>query len=482
MKVLTQGKSEQRKPKHAQPDQRLSNKAKSNQVKSSQRRSKSKQAGDKDIKINPRAVASDCLLRILYKGEALNQAIEACLPRDSHLQSSDRGQTLALVRVALRSRGRIEHLLASFLVQPLKKFDPTTRALLCIGVVDLCCFETPSYAVLSEIQKAATCLDRNRSKGLLRAVLGKVAASGHEIWRGLDPTEHDFPNWLLERWAVAYGKARAEKMAAMSLIAAPLDIITDGDAPALAKQLGGQVVGTASVRLSAGQDPTRLSGYDEGAWWVQDVSSALVAQAFGPNLKGQRIYDLCAAPGGKTAWLSRAGAQVTAVDSSLVRTRRLHGNLKRLSAPSEYVVEDVLNWTPKVQADGVLLDAPCSGTGTLRRHPDGLWSKTAAAVADLAANGAKLLDAAARLVRPGGRLIYSVCSLEPEEGEDQICKFLATHPSFHLVPIATALGAAMPNWTEDQGRQSWLRILPTDTPPQGGGCDGFFIAVLESGH
>jgi 16S rRNA (cytosine967-C5)-methyltransferase len=242
--------------------------------------------------------------------------------------------------------------------------------------------------------------------------------------------------------------------------------------------LGGIVLPTGSIRRAAGGRVADLPGYADGDWWVQDAASALPARLFGP-LKGLAVADLCAAPGGKTAMLAAAGARVTAVDVSPERLDRMRENLPRLKLAAELVAADVTTWSPERDFDALLLDAPCTATGTLRRHPDILRLKRPSDLDKLAGLQARLLRAAAELVRPEGLLVYCTCSLEPAEGEDQIARFLATREGFARVPIAPAEIGGEADWITAAGD---LRTLPFHLQlpdPALSGLDGFYVARLR---
>jgi 16S rRNA (cytosine967-C5)-methyltransferase len=235
---------------------------------------------------------------------------------------------------------------------------------------------------------------------------------------------------------------------------------------------------TGSIRRIEGGRIEDLPGYDDGAWWVQDAAAALVARAAG-DVAGLRVADLCAAPGGKTAGLAAAGALVTAVDVSPKRLERLRANLQRLRLNADAVAADAATWAPERTFDVVVLDAPCTATGTIRRHPDILRLKRPEDVERMATVQRSLLSNACRLVRPGGRLLYSTCSLEPDEGEQQVAKLLADNPHFARAPISAAEIGADPSWITAAGE---IRTLPHHLPldrPEISGIDGFFIARLR---
>ena len=259
-----------------------------------------------------------------------------------------------------------------------------------------------------------------------------------------------------------------------------LDLTVKSDPDYWAAKLNGRVLPTGSVRTIAHGAVTALPGFAEGAWWVQDTAAALPARFFG-DVRGRRVADLCAAPGGKTAQLAAAGALVTAVDRAPARLKRLAENLTRLSLRAELVCADVAEWTAEQKFDAVLLDAPCSSTGTIRRHPDVPWLKSAADIAQLAGLQRRLLDRAIALLQPGGTLVYCTCSLEPEENEDIVAGLLARDDSVRRAPIAAA---EVFGRDEFIGKDGELRTLPcqlADADSRLAGLDGFYAARLVKG-
>ncbi len=282
------------------------------------------------------------------------------------------------------------------------------------------------------------------------------------------------PDWLFARWRAAFGDGAARAMAAV-IAEEPATDVTPRD-PAdtgLAAELEARRCPGGSLRVGQRGDLAAWPGYAEGRWWVQDAAAAIPARLFGAK-PGATALDLCAAPGGKALQLIAAGASVTALDRSSPRLRRLRQALERMDLKAEVVVANAEAWADTRTFDAVLLDAPCSATGTFRRNPDVLWGAKASDIAKLAGVQSRLLDAAATRVAPGGKLIYCVCSLEPEEGEGQVDAFLARHPDFGLDPISPGEGGAPPASLAPRG---WLRILPHHLP---GGLDGFFVARLRS--
>jgi 16S rRNA (cytosine967-C5)-methyltransferase len=297
------------------------------------------------------------------------------------------------------------------------------------------------------------------------------------VLEGADALALNVPAWMLARWTQAYGGDQARRIAAASLAEAPLDVTVKEAPETWAERLGGAVLPTQTVRLAAGGRIEELAGYAEGAWWVQDAAAALPARLLG-DVAGKSVADLCAAPGGKTAQLAAAGANVTSVDMAGARLERLRSNLSRLHLDAQLVEADAVTWKPGRTFDAVLLDAPCTATGTMRRHPDILRLKRADDVAALADIQTRLLDSASGLVAPGGTLLYCTCSLEPEEGARQIEAFLARDRRFTRSPVIAGECGIAADWLTPAGE---LRTLPFHLPgeqPHLSGMDGFYAARL----
>ena len=291
--------------------------------------------------------------------------------------------------------------------------------------------------------------------------------------RWSSPPADALPGWLRGRLMSAWGKKATQSMEAAHARGAPLDLTPkDGDATTLAVRVGGTALPTGSVRLDGPAKVSDLPGYDDGDWWVQDAAAALAVRALSPR-PGERVLDLCAAPGGKTLQLAAAGAAVTAVDISAERMARLADNLGRTGLAARMVVADVLHWAPGEVFDAVLLDAPCSATGTIRRHPDLPFIRRSADIKPLVALQSALLDRALALLAPGGRLLFATCSLLPEEGEAQIRAALARHAGLTVAPLD--LPGAEAAWRSAEGG---LRLRP-DYWPDLGGMDGFYLALLR---
>jgi 16S rRNA (cytosine967-C5)-methyltransferase len=312
-----------------------------------------------------------------------------------------------------------------------------------------------------------------RARGLVNSVLRRIARERTDILARGEDARANTPDWLFARWTAAYGKPTALAIAAAHREPPPLDLSAKAEPARWAERLDGTLLPTATIRLTeAGRVPA-LAGYEEGAWWVQDAAAALPVRLFG-DVAGKRVADLCAAPGGKTAELAAAGADVTAVDISEGRLRRLAANLRRLRLEARLEAADVLAWEPGRTFDAVLLDAPCTATGTIRRHPDIPWLKREEDVAALAALQARMLDRATSLVAPAGTLVFCTCSLEPEEGEAQVAPFLARHPEFAPQPIEPREIAGLSHLVTPAGTLRTLPHLAFGPEPAMRGMDGFF--------
>jgi 16S rRNA (cytosine967-C5)-methyltransferase len=382
----------------------------------------------------------------------------------------------------LRRQGELEHVLGSFLERPLPVDKGHLWPILLTGAAQLVCLAMPAHAVVDlAVETARQDRGAHRFAKLVNAVLRRVAERGTGLLAGQDAVRLNTPDWLWQRWSAAYGLDTARRIAEASLREAPLDLTVkpgEGNAQAWAERLGGKVLPMGSVRLAAHGRVEDLPGYAEGAWWVQDAAAALVARAAGA-VAGLAVADLCAAPGGKTAALAAAGAHVTAVDVSAARLGRLRENLQRLEMEAEVVEADAAVWSPGRTFDAVVLDAPCTATGTIRRHPDILRLKRPEDVARMAALQGKMLAHAAGLVHPGGLLVYSTCSLEPEEGERQVETLLAARADFQRSPITAAEIGGKPEWFASNGD---LRTLPFHLQLETAelsGIDGFYVARLR---
>ncbi len=328
----------------------------------------------------------------------------------------------------------------------------------------------PHAAIGLAVEQAKRTRAARHLGGLINAVLRRVSGQKKAILAEQDAGKLNTPGWLWQRWARHYGEESAREIAGSHLEEPTLDFIVKANAAAWAARLAGSLLPWGTVRLSARGRIEDIDGYAEGAWWVQDAAAALPALLL-RDVTGLRVADLCAAPGGKTAQLAARGAHVTAVDISASRLRRLQENLARLNLEAEIVQANVSEWTPPEPFDAVLLDAPCSATGTIRRNPDIAYLKSEADVAALAAVQGRLLNHALSLLKPGGRLVYSTCSLEPEECEAQIEALLAARSDVMLVPVHADELRVPPEAITGAGM---VRTLPFHA----GGIDGFFAARL----
>jgi 16S rRNA (cytosine967-C5)-methyltransferase len=415
------------------------------------------------------------------------RAVDAVLSRGLALEDAFEGERLeeprdlALARMiatlAMRRFGTIGVILDDLLLRGLPRKSGPLEAILVTAAAQILFLEVPDHSAVDLAVTLARQDDRAQAfSGLANAVLRRLSREKAERLAAV-PAEADTPAWLMERWRAAYGAATAAAITAAHRHEPPLDISVKSDPQHWAERLGGHVLPTGSVRLAAHGPIPSLPGFEDGAWWVQDAAAALPARLLGV-VAGQRIADLCAAPGGKTAQLAAAGATVTALDRSPARVERLKDNLRRLELAADVVIADLLAYEA-APFDGVLLDAPCSATGTLRRHPDVAWSKTVEDLAALADLQRRMLARAAALVRPGGLLVYCTCSLEPEEGERQIESFLARQAGFRREAVA---GAEIGGLAEAVTPDGDLRTLPSLLPaadPRLAGMDGFYAARLR---
>lgn len=421
-----------------------------------------------------RLLAADGLDRVLRAATPLEEAMQDV----PGLEPRDRALAFNILATTLRRLGSLRAVIRPCLSRGLPSSAPKLEAVLLVGAAQILLMDVPDHAAVGlSVDLARTDRSTAGFAGLVNAVLRRLTREGAAMLAKVDPFTVDVPDWLRRRWISAYGEEKARAIAAMLVTPPPLDISVKSDPEGWAARLSGEVLPTGSIRILEAGPVRALPGFEEGAWWVQDAAAALPAKLLG-SVEGLRVADLCAAPGGKTAQLANAGARVTAVDRSGERLRRLNENLQRLKLSAEVVEADATSFTA-APFDAVLLDAPCSATGTLRRHPDIAWAKSAADIASLAGLQARLIDAAADLLRPGGLLVYSTCSLEPEEGEAQIAAALERRSDLERVPLGPADGEAVAAFTTPQGD---LRTLPCDWvrgEPERCGLDGFFAARLR---
>jgi 16S rRNA (cytosine967-C5)-methyltransferase len=420
-----------------------------------------------------RSAALELTQAVLRRKIALDEAL-AAHPGLAALDPRDRAFARLMVATVLRRLPQLDELIGRCLETPLPMGARAVEDLLRLGAAQLLFIGTAPHAAVDETVALVEAVGHRRLKGLVNAVLRRLAREGGRWVAKQDAERINAPDWLWRAWSDAYGEAAARAIASAYLSEPPLDLTPRGDPHEWAARLEATVLPTGSLRRAQGGEVTALPGYDEGGWWVQDAAAALPARLLGDDLAGRRIVDLCAAPGGKTAQLGAAGAQVIAVDRSAPRMARLEANLARLGLAAERIVADALAWRPEAPVDAVLLDAPCSATGTARRHPDILRLKTVRDVTKLARLQDRLLAAAGAMLAPGGRLVYCSCSLQPEEGPERITAFLAGGASFSRAPIRAG---ELPGADEFLTPEGDLRTTPAAWPERGG-LDGFYAARL----
>jgi 16S rRNA (cytosine967-C5)-methyltransferase len=401
-------------------------------------------------------------------------------PQYRALDMRDRGLVRAILITALRFRITIGKLLARRLDKPLPANATALSHILHVAAAQILFLDIPdSAAVDLAVTHAKSDPRTTRFSGLVNGVLRSLArAKAAELEPTLAETP-DAPAWFADRLTAAYGAEKTKAILTAHRTEAPVDFTVKSDPQRWAEAFGGIVLPTGTVRVAKlPASVPELPGFAEGQWWVQDAAAALPARLFG-DIAGQHVADLCAAPGGKTAQLILAGAKVTAVETSKNRLARLESNLQRLGLAATLVNADLLSYTPERLFDAVLLDAPCSSTGTVRRHPDVLWTKSPADVAKLAELQSRLLAAAIRLTRPGGRIVFSNCSLDPEEGEALYARVLAEDGDAVADPIGAGEFSDLGAFLTAEGT---LRTTPAHmvlATPDISGLDGFFAGRLR---
>ncbi|MDB5594326.1 MAG: uncharacterized protein JWM36_1287 [Hyphomicrobiales bacterium] len=427
--------------------------------------------------LSVRLAAAAVLAEVAGNGQSLDERFAPGAGPEalSGLDPRDRALVRSIVLVSLRHLGTLRAALAATLEKGLPRKAQILEWTLVTGAAQILFMDVPDHAAVDLAVRAARRDARTTPfAALVNAVLRNIARRRDEL-AVVNDAFLDTPQWLSTRWRKTYGGEVAARIAMAHRDEPTLDVtLKPGDDSARPE---GILLPTGSLRLTSHDPVSDLEGYGEGGWWVQDAAAAMPARLLNVQ-PGERVADLCAAPGGKTAQLASAGALVTALDRSAERLKRLTANLERLGLSAEIQVGDVLNFEA-APFDAILLDAPCSATGTIRRHPDVAWTKKPGDIATLAAVQAKMLDRAATLVRPGGRIVYCTCSLEPEEGEMQIAQLLRRNPDLARVPItAEEVGGLVECLTPDGD----LRTLPfhlQGETPRLSGLDGFYAARLR---
>ena len=418
----------------------------------------------------PRLAAAALLRGVLEEGRLLSDLVQSSRGPLASLPPQGKARAQSLAAETLRHLGRIDTVLDQFLQkEPPAPVRNALRLATCELIVDGI---APHAAVDAAVRMVKNNRQTQHLSGLANAVARRVGEHGPEIWPDLAPTP--LPGHLAKPLAKTYGAEVVRALEAAHEKGAPLDITLHPsvDVAALREALEAEILPTGSLRLQSWGQVSAMPGFDEGAWWVQDAAAAIPARLLG-DIKGKSVLDLCAAPGGKTMQLAAAGADVTALDLSAHRMERLRENLARVELKAKIVVKDALEYTPAQKFDAILLDAPCSATGTIRRHPDLPYAKAGLALNPLLNLQKDLLGEAANWLKPGGEIIYCTCSLFPEEGEEQVASFLATHPGFEQ--LAAMAEGLEPEWQDPQGG---LRLRP-DYWAGRGGMDGFYMARLK---
>src|SRR6478672_4625410 len=403
-----------------------------------------------------RRMAADVLDGVLHKHRTLDDQLDgpAAHPGLKTLADRDRALMRRLVATILRRLGSLGHVLSRLLDRGIPTDAPRAQSALLIGAAQILWMDVPDHAAV-DLSVRLVQSDRRAQKyaGLVNAVLRRCAREGHALVDEVKSQALDLPPWLFARWVAHYGEGVARDMASAIAHEPSLDLSVKQDAPQWASRLHGETLPTGTVRTLLQGSVTMLPGFSDGQWWVQDAAAALPARLFG-DVAGKSILDICAAPGGKTAQLAQAGARVTAVDRSAPRMARLRDNLARLALDVDSVVTDATEWqggSHKGGFDAILVDAPCTSTGTIRRHPDVAWLRQETDIAALTALQKRLLQKAVALLRPGGTLVYCTCSLESEEGEGAISALLASETGLRRMPIDLAEVAGLSEIVTPEG-------------------------------
>ena len=437
---------------------------------------KAKNAATKTVTastLKSRGIVFD-ILTAVEDGTQLDKAL-AAHDGIAQLDGRDRRFVQLLATTYLRRRGQIEKILSPLMTRRPFGAQASANIILGMGAAQLLFLKTGAHAAVDSTVELMRQVGFERLCGLANAVMRRLTRDGEALLATTHDAEN-LPDWLRYSWQHYWGDAATNTIARLAMLPPPLDISVTKDAAAWAEKLEGQVLDGHTIRREFDGDPAQLSGFAEGAWWVQDAAAAMPARLLG-QLDGKQVIDLCAAPGGKTAQLIAAGANVTAIDSNRKRLDRLRRNLKRLNMPAKLVLSDGRNFVPDASVDAILLDAPCSATGTIRRRPDILGCRSSADITSLQTIQWELATTALGWLKPGGQMIYATCSLQPEEGEDIITAIIdAADGRYALAPIAPAEAGLFARSITETG---CLRILPSAYEDIGG-VDGFFVARLMS--
>ena len=410
-----------------------------------------------------RAAALSLIGEVTENGRLLSEISDDVL---APLSGPERARAQRLALTALRWRDRADRALGPHLRM---KPRPEVLNILRLALSEIYVDGTaPHGAVGAAVDLARASETGKGQAGLVNGVLRNILRKGPDAWQALPVPR--LPKWLRKPLVADYGKEAIAGMELAFAAGAPLDLTVRDDVEGWAEKLGGEVLPTGSVRLARAGQVSKLPGYDEGAWWVQDAAAALPARLLG-DVAGLEVLDMCAAPGGKTMQLAAAGAKVTALDLSETRMARVTENLARTGLSATTVTGDAMEHEGSY--DAILLDAPCSATGTIRRHPDLPHARHGEGITELIGLQEAMFDHALRLLRPGGRLVFCTCSLIPDEGECHVEEALARHPGLEVLP-AEAPGIE-DRWRSAEGG---LRLRP-DFWAERGGMDGFYMAHLR---
>jgi 16S rRNA (cytosine967-C5)-methyltransferase len=433
----------------------------------------------------PREIAFDIVNTTLESRQPFDEAFNQH-PGINKLKPRDRNLAYNIIITTLRHLGQIDDIIDQCLNKKLPIKAKFAKTILRIGIAQLLFLNTPAHAAVDTSVKLAIQKKQGVYKKLINAILRRVTRESSTLLDSQDAEKLNTPDWLWSSWIAAYGEETTRNIAKAHLKIPALDLWVKSEPKLWAQKLGGQTLPTGGIRLPSATNVAGLEGFKDGAWWVQDAAASLPVQLFGADLKGKMIADICAAPGGKTAQLISAGATVIALDRSEKRIKTLRENLKRLSFFPEIICESAENWLPNKLLDGVLIDAPCSATGTIRRHPDIKYLKNDKVVVQTHQVQLRLLKAATKMIKPDGQIVFSTCSLQPEEGSKVINTFLSNHSNWQRKSIS-------PIFTKDHSEfitsDGDIRTLPFHLNnyternyPQNhenmSGMDGFFSTCL----
>ena len=427
-----------------------------------------------------RQAATELLCGVFKSGQPFDELFQSACAKGAlqNFEPRDRALVRLICATVLRRKGQIDDALSRFLERPLPRKSGIAREILLTAAAQLLFLETPPHAAIDLAVRCASADPASTPfKGLVNAVLRRLSENAHAILDQQNAPRLNTPPWLWQRWSAAYGEDRTLDIALAHLREPALDLTARSNPHDWATSLRGHLTPSGSIRLTDAGRITELDGYEDGAWWVQDAAAALPTTLFG-TLTGAEVLEMCAAPGGKTAQLAAAGARVTAIDINPGRITRLEENLARLGLAAKCIAAPAASYTPSEAPQYILLDAPCSSTGTIRRHPDIAHTKTERSVQELAGVQQRMLDHAIDILAPGGILIFCTCSLEPEEGEHHAVRILNEGRVTRRAITASEIGGMSECVTPDGD----LRTLPCHyTPDDVGlaGLDGFFAMRLQ---